>query len=80
VHESLAERGVHLVVAEPIGQVRTMLDRYGLTDEIGPTSIYDAVAEAIDAFRAAGATAPNPAAARSDGGTAPPPSQNAPTP
>jgi MFS superfamily sulfate permease-like transporter len=80
VHESLAERGVHLVVAEPIGQVRTMLDRYGLTDVIGPTSIYDTVAEAIDAFRAAGATAPNPAGARSDGGTASPPSQDAPTP
>jgi MFS superfamily sulfate permease-like transporter len=66
VHQSLADHGVDLVVAEPIGQVRALLDRYGLTDVIGPRSIYDTVAEAIDAFRASGATAPRPVAGSSD--------------
>jgi MFS superfamily sulfate permease-like transporter len=74
VHQSLAEHGVHLVAAEPMPQVRTMLDRYGLIDVIGPTSIYDTIAEMIDAFQAAGVTSPRSSAASSDGSTAPPPS------
>jgi high affinity sulfate transporter 1 len=73
VHQSLAERGVHLAVTEPMQQVRTTLDRYGLTEVIGSTSIYDTIAEAVDAFRAAGITAPNPVAAPSDGSTTRPP-------
>ncbi|HUJ65168.1 MAG TPA: SulP family inorganic anion transporter [Acidimicrobiales bacterium] len=67
VYQSLTEHGVHLVVAEPIAQVRTMLDRYGFTDVIGPASIYETVAEAIEAFHASGATAPSPVAASPDG-------------
>jgi hypothetical protein len=51
-----------------------MLDRYGLTEVIGSTSIYDTLAEAIDAFRAAGTTAPSPVTACSDKSiTRPPP-------
>jgi sulfate permease, SulP family len=48
-----------------------MLDRYGLTDVVGPTSIYETVAEAVEAFLAAGVTAPSPVAATSDGQSAP---------
>jgi MFS superfamily sulfate permease-like transporter len=66
VHRSLAEHGVHLVLAEPMQQVRTMVDRYGLTEVIGRTAIYDTVAEAIDAFGVAEAAPPGPPATRSD--------------
>jgi anti-anti-sigma regulatory factor len=69
VHQSLTEHGVHLALAEPMQQVRTMLDRYGLTEVIGSTSIYDTIAEAVDAFSAAGTTSPSPVAARTDGST-----------
>jgi high affinity sulfate transporter 1 len=55
VHQTLVEKGVHLAVAEPMDQVRTMLERYGLTDLIGPESIYDSVARAVEAFLVASA-------------------------
>jgi high affinity sulfate transporter 1 len=59
VHQSLTEHGIHLALAEPLPPVRTMLGRYLLTHEIGSASIYDTVAQAVDAFRAAGTTAPS---------------------
>lgn len=80
VHQALAERGIHLVVAEPMGQVRVMFDRYGLTEVIGSASIYDTVAEAVDACRVGGPAARGAGAASSDDGVVPPQSQPAPTP
>jgi MFS superfamily sulfate permease-like transporter len=78
VRQSLSEHGVHLALAEPMQQVRTMLDRYGLTDVVGPTSIFDTVAEAVVAFLATGASAAKPAIVHSDDRHAPsasPPTQ-----
>ena len=51
LYESLARRGIRLSVAEPMGHVRRTLDRYGLTDELGPDSIFDTVGDAIRAFQ-----------------------------
>jgi MFS superfamily sulfate permease-like transporter len=79
VHQSLTEHGVHLALAEPMPQVRTMLDRYGLTDVIGSTSIYDTVAQAVDAFRTTGTTGPTVVVARSDDSTSRPPFRHRPT-
>jgi sulfate permease, SulP family len=52
VYQSLTEHGVHLVIAEPMEQVRSMLDRYGLTDVLGVSAIFDTVQQAVDAFHA----------------------------
>lgn len=73
VHQSLAEHGIHLALADPLPQVRAVLDRYRVADVVDTTSIYDTIAEAIDAFRAAGVTAPRPVATRSDGSPKRPP-------
>ncbi|HVM63527.1 MAG TPA: sodium-independent anion transporter, partial [Acidimicrobiales bacterium] len=75
VYRSLADHGVHLVMAEPMSQVRVLIDRYGLTELFGPSSVYGTVMEAVNAFRAAGVTAPRAAA----GSSAHPPSGEAPT-
>jgi high affinity sulfate transporter 1 len=56
VHGLLTARGVRLVMAEPLEQVRTELDRYGLTALIGAGWIYDTVGEAVEAFLTAGVT------------------------
>jgi phosphoglycolate phosphatase-like HAD superfamily hydrolase len=51
LHGELDERGIRLVIAEPIRSVRDVLDRYGLTDLLGADAIYDTVDEAVTAFR-----------------------------
>jgi SulP family sulfate permease len=51
LHGELDERGIRLVIAEPIRAIRDLLDRYGLTDLLGADAIYDTVDEAVDAFR-----------------------------
>jgi len=69
-----------VMVAEPIRQVTSMLDRYGRTEVIGPASIYDTVAETIEAFHAAGVTAPSAVMAGPDDGATPSPSAHVPSP
>jgi high affinity sulfate transporter 1 len=80
VYRSLTDHGVVLVMAEPLPQVGVLIDRYGLTDLFGESSIFDTVMEAVDAFRAAGVTAPRAVAHASDGRPAPPPSDEVSTP
>jgi high affinity sulfate transporter 1 len=48
--ESLAERGVTLVVAELKDPVRRLLDRYGLTAVIGPAHFYPTVEAAVAGY------------------------------
>jgi sulfate permease, SulP family len=50
VHGELAGHGVKLTIVELQAQVRAELDRYGLTDVIGPDAIFDTLAEAAAAF------------------------------
>jgi SulP family sulfate permease len=50
LHGELAEHGIKLVVAEPLAQVRELLERYGLVDLLGPDAIYDTVDDAVRAF------------------------------
>ena len=49
---NLAENGVTLVFAEVMPEVREELDRYELTDVIGPEHIFPTVGAAEEAFRA----------------------------
>jgi MFS superfamily sulfate permease-like transporter len=72
VHQSMTERGVRLVLASPMSQVSTLLDRYGLTELFGRSSIYDTLEEAVAAFHAAGVTVAQPGAGDAGGGPVPP--------
>jgi len=49
----LATRNVQVVVCEVDPHVRALLDRYGLTDEIGKTKFYDFIYDVVDAYQAA---------------------------
>lgn len=53
LHGALADHHVRLVLAEPLPQVRALLDRYGLTDLVGQDAIYPTLSDAVAAFRAA---------------------------
>jgi high affinity sulfate transporter 1 len=79
VHQTLVQHGVRMVLAEPMPQVSAMLDRYGLTDVIGRTAIYDTIADCVLAFQAAGVTTATPVAAASDAGAGLPTSPDAST-
>jgi len=50
LHGELVEHGIKLVIAEPIGSVREVLDRYGLTDLLGADAIYATIDDAVSAF------------------------------
>jgi SulP family sulfate permease len=50
VHGELAERGVRLVIANATAEVRSQLDRYGVTEAIGTDAYFDTVEAAIDAY------------------------------
>ncbi len=50
LHGELDERGIRLVIAEPMRPVRDVLDRYGLTELLGADAIYDTIDEAVNAF------------------------------
>ncbi len=52
VHEELTARGVHLVLAETMVQVRDELDRYGLLAELGDDALFATMTLAEIAFRA----------------------------
>jgi sulfate permease, SulP family len=51
LYGELHERGIRLVVAEPMEDVTRLLDRYGLTALLGADAIYPTVRDAVDAFR-----------------------------
>jgi MFS superfamily sulfate permease-like transporter len=46
----LRQRGIVFAVAEADDDVRRELDRFGLTDKIGPDRIFDSLQAARDAF------------------------------
>jgi high affinity sulfate transporter 1 len=50
---TLQERGIRLVFAETVDDVRTELQRYGITDLVGSDAFFRTVQEAVDAYRAA---------------------------
>lgn len=58
LHGQLAERGVKLVIAEPISEVRELLDRYGLVELLGPDALFDTVDDAVNAFELASPSDP----------------------
>jgi high affinity sulfate transporter 1 len=77
LHNELEERDVHVVLAQVSDPARRLLDRYGVTDLIGPDAYFETVAEAVAAFRArpeasesgppvSDPTAPPPPGPRSD--------------
>jgi len=51
--DQIKQRGIVFAVAEPSDDVRKELDRFGLTDKIGPERYYDSLHAARDAFHAA---------------------------
>ena len=61
LYGELRERGIRLVIAEPMHQVVDVLARYGLTDLLGADAVYPTVDDAVAAFDAAPATAQAPA-------------------
>ncbi|MBL8777254.1 MAG: SulP family inorganic anion transporter [Acidimicrobiales bacterium] len=52
VHASLTDHGVRLVVAEPLPQVRALMERYGLVDLLGEDAFYATLSDAVAAYRA----------------------------
>lgn len=50
LHGEFDEHGIKLVIAEPIREVRDLLDRYGLTDLLGADAIYPTIDDAVHAF------------------------------
>ena len=58
IHGSLAEHHVRLVIAEPLPQVRTLMDRYGLVDLLGEDAFYETLSDAVAAYRATTDTTP----------------------
>lgn len=60
IHGSLAEHDVRLVIAEPLPQVRGLIDRYGLVDLLGEGAFYETLSDAVAAYRATEATPEEP--------------------
>lgn len=54
VHEELTQRNVRLVFAETAEDVRTSLDRYGVTALVGTDAFYDSVQDVMAAYDARG--------------------------
>ena len=54
LHSELGERGVHVVLSEVPDVVRRLLDRYGVTNLIGPDAFFETVSDVIAAYRARG--------------------------
>jgi SulP family sulfate permease len=51
LHGELRDHGIKLVIADPLRSATRVLDRYGLTDLLGPDAIYPTVEGAVEAFR-----------------------------
>ena len=56
IHGSLAEHGVRLVIAEPLPQVRALMERYGLVDLLGEDAFYPTLSDAVAAYRSTDTT------------------------
>jgi MFS superfamily sulfate permease-like transporter len=52
LHKELEDRAVHVVLAQVTDPARRLLDRYGVTELIGPDAYFETVAGAIAAYRA----------------------------
>jgi high affinity sulfate transporter 1 len=52
----LNQQGIRLILASLLPAVRGQLDRYGISAAIGPGAYYDTPGQALEEFRAAGAT------------------------
>jgi SulP family sulfate permease len=50
LHGELHEHHVHLVIAEAQAPVRAELDRFGISELVGPDAIYPTIAAVLDAF------------------------------
>ncbi|MCJ7439845.1 MAG: SulP family inorganic anion transporter [Acidimicrobiia bacterium] len=50
LHAELAGRGVQLKLVEVLGDVRAQLDRYGITELVGPAAYFDETSDAVEAF------------------------------
>ncbi len=53
IHAQLADRNVRLVLSNVVEDVRVELDRYGISDLLGPDAIFDQVLDVVAAFRQA---------------------------
>ena len=51
VRSELAEKGVVFAMAEAKGPLRVMLDRTGLTQQIGSVRFFPTLTSAVEAFR-----------------------------
>jgi hypothetical protein len=58
LHEELSRQGIALKIAHANRPLRELLERTGLTGEIGPASFFHSVHECIEAFMS-GRTAQN---------------------
>ena len=54
VHGQMQEHGTRLVFADVDEDVRAELDRYGITDLIGPDAYFDTVTDVVGSFRSSG--------------------------
>ena len=51
--EELRQRRVRVVITSVLGPVRHQLDRYGISDIVGPGAYYDTPGAALEAYHAA---------------------------
>jgi SulP family sulfate permease len=58
LHGELEEHHIRLAIVEPMGSVRKELDRYGLTELLGPDAVYLTIDDAVAAFRGRPAQSP----------------------
>jgi high affinity sulfate transporter 1 len=54
VVEHVHQHDVHLVLTSVLGPVRHQLDRYAITEALGPDAYFDTPGEALEAFRSTG--------------------------
>ncbi len=73
VHEELAARDITLILLDVDPRVRTLLDRYGLTERIGAARIFETIGDAADAYVAATGDHATANAVEPAGTDAPPP-------
>ena len=55
MHGQTQEHGTRMVLADVDEDVRAELDRYGITDLLGPDAYFDSVTDVVAAFRSSGA-------------------------
>jgi sulfate permease, SulP family len=51
LHSELRDRAVHVVLSQVTDPARRLLDRYGLTELLGPDAYFETVAEVVAAYR-----------------------------